>query len=118
MKPLNKQLITKAIKQKSLVAAKKYNNWSIEDWTKVLFSYETHFFVQVWHSKYVSISEGEKFSLIYLLFQYRFVLVSQCSQISLKTFQMDDIYQFFNKFEKNFYSLFLFLFGTNMSQRY
>lgn len=61
-KPLKKQLLTKKMRQKRLAWARKYKNWSVEDWKKVLFSDETHFFVQGRHSKYVRVSEGERLS--------------------------------------------------------
>ena len=60
-KPLKKQPFTKTIKQKRLVWAKNYKNWS-KTGKKVLLSDEIYFFVQGWHSKYVRISEGEKLS--------------------------------------------------------
>ena len=46
--------------QKQLAWVKKYKNGSIEEWKKVLFLDETHFFVQGQHSQYVRITEGEK----------------------------------------------------------
>ena len=43
-KPLKKQLLIKKMKRKRLAWAKKYKTWSLEEWKKVLFSDETHFF--------------------------------------------------------------------------
>ena len=36
-KPIKKQLLTTAMMKKRLVWAKKYQNWTTEDWSKVLF---------------------------------------------------------------------------------
>ena len=38
-------------------------NGTVEDWKKVLFSDESHFFVQGKHSQFVRISKGEQLSL-------------------------------------------------------
>jgi transposase len=45
-KPVKKQLLTVAMKAKRLAWAKKYENWTVEDWKRVLFSDESHFIVQ------------------------------------------------------------------------
>uniref|UniRef100_A0A3Q3R911 Transposase Tc1-like domain-containing protein n=1 Tax=Monopterus albus TaxID=43700 RepID=A0A3Q3R911_MONAL len=45
-RPVKKQLLTKAMKVKRYKWALKYKNWTKEDWRKVLFSDESHFFVQ------------------------------------------------------------------------
>ena len=62
-KPLKKHLLTKKMKKKRLHWAKAHKNWTIEDWKKVLFTNESHFFVQGKHSQFVRIIKGERLSL-------------------------------------------------------
>jgi DNA-directed RNA polymerase I, II, and III subunit RPABC1 len=45
-KPIKKQLLRPAMKQKRLAWANKYRSWSTDDWKKVAFSDETHFLIQ------------------------------------------------------------------------
>ena len=61
-KALKKQLLTLKMKRKKLERARKHKNWKVEDWKKVLFSDESHFFVQGMHSRLVRISKGEQLS--------------------------------------------------------
>ena len=49
-KPLKTHLLTKRMKKKRLHWANTHKNWTIEDWKKVLFTDESHFFVQGKHS--------------------------------------------------------------------
>ena len=59
-----KQLLTKVMKQKRLVWAKRHLNWTVEQWKKVLFTDESHFMVQrqrcaaIRKSKYFPIKDG------------------------------------------------------------
>uniref|UniRef100_A0A3Q3J165 Transposase Tc1-like domain-containing protein n=1 Tax=Monopterus albus TaxID=43700 RepID=A0A3Q3J165_MONAL len=59
-RPVKKQLLTKAMKVKRYKWALKYKNWTKEDWRKVLFSDESHFFVQGQRSQHVRRSPTEK----------------------------------------------------------
>ena len=47
------------MKRKRLAWAKKYKNWTLDDWKKVLFSDEIHFVVGGKHVQYVRRSVGE-----------------------------------------------------------
>lgn len=58
-RPLKKQLLTKPMKSKRYKWALQHKNWTKEDWRKVIFSDETHFFVQGQRSQHVRISPGE-----------------------------------------------------------
>ena len=58
-RPKRKQLLTHKMKRKRLAWAKKYKNWTLDDWKKVLFSDETHFVVGGKHVQYVRRSVGE-----------------------------------------------------------
>lgn len=46
MRPRKKQLLTNIMKKKRVLWAKNYKNWNVEDWSKVLFTDESHFVVQ------------------------------------------------------------------------
>lgn len=59
-RPVKKQLLTKVMKVKRYKWGLKYKNWTKEDWRKVLFSDESHFYVHGQRSQYVRRSEGEK----------------------------------------------------------
>ena len=59
-KPKKKQLLTATMKKKRCDWAKKYQNWSEEDWNRVLFSDESHFFVQGFNPKFVRCSPKVK----------------------------------------------------------
>jgi transposase len=59
-KPVTKQLLTKAMKGKRYKWANKYKNWTKDQWRKVLFTDESHFFVQGQRSQHVRRSQGEK----------------------------------------------------------
>ena len=48
------------MKRKRVKWAKKYKDWTENEWKKVLFSDESHFLVQGQHRHYVRRSEGEK----------------------------------------------------------
>ena len=54
--------MTGAIKRKQVKWAKKYKDWTENEWKKVLFSDESHFLVQGEHRRYVRRSEVEKFT--------------------------------------------------------
>ena len=45
-RPKKKQLLIIAMKEKRYNWAKKYKDWSEDDWSRVLFSDESHFFVK------------------------------------------------------------------------
>ena len=53
MRPFKKQLLTKKMKSKRLTWAKKHKTWTVEEWKKVLFSDESHFYVRGEHSRFV-----------------------------------------------------------------
>ena len=57
--PIKKQLLTPAMKKKRLAWARKYQSWTAQDWKKVVFSDETHFFVQGFRPRFVRRSHGE-----------------------------------------------------------
>ena len=59
-RPVKKQPLTKKMMGKRLLWAKKYQNWMKEDRQKVMFSDESHFFVQRHRSQHVRRSPGEK----------------------------------------------------------
>ena len=59
MRPLKKQLFTKKMKSKRLSLAKKHKTWTAEDWKKVFFSAESHFYVRGENSRFVRRSIGE-----------------------------------------------------------
>lgn len=59
-RPIKKQLLTKLMKEKRYKWAKKYKDWSKEQWRKVLFTDESHFFVQGQRSQHIRRSQGEK----------------------------------------------------------
>ena len=59
-KPKKKQLLTAAIKKKRFKWAKKHKDWSEDDWSRVLFLDESHFFVQGFNPKFVRCSPNEK----------------------------------------------------------
>lgn len=58
-RPLKKALLTASMKLKRLAWAKKHKEWTKEDWTKVVFSDETHFEVHGIRSVVVRRSVGE-----------------------------------------------------------
>ena len=58
-RPKRKQRLTHKMKRKRLAWAKKYKNWTLDDWKKVLFSDLTHFVVGGKHVQYVRRSVGE-----------------------------------------------------------
>ena len=59
-KPQKKQLLTAAMKKKQFNWAKKHKDWSEDDWSRVLFSDKTHFFVQGFNPKFVGCLPNEK----------------------------------------------------------
>ena len=58
-RPIKKQLLTTKMKKKRFIWAKKYKDWTREQWRQVLFSDESHFLVQGVRSHHVRISKGE-----------------------------------------------------------
>ena len=58
-RPIKKQLLTKAMKAKRLDWAKRHKDWTINDWRKVLFSDESHFYVQGYNPSVVRRSSNE-----------------------------------------------------------
>ena len=58
-KPKKKQLLNAAMKKKRFNYAKKHKDWSEDDWSCVLFSDESHFFVQGFSPKFVRGSPNE-----------------------------------------------------------
>jgi len=60
-KPIKKQVRTQEMKTKNY-NVQKNNYWAVEDREKVLFSDESHFFVQGKHSRFVRIRKGEQLS--------------------------------------------------------
>lgn len=58
-RPVKKQLLTPLMMKKRLSWAKKYKDWTVEQWSKVFFSDETHFEVHGHRSKFVRRSPGE-----------------------------------------------------------
>lgn len=65
-RPIKKQLLTTAMCKKRLAWAKAHANWTIEDWKNVMFSDETHFFVQGQKVPYVRKAANEKTSPAHL----------------------------------------------------
>lgn len=61
-RPVKKQLLTEGMKKKRLFWAKKYKDWDVEKWRRVLFSDESHFVVQGSNVSHVRRSDGEKIS--------------------------------------------------------
>lgn len=61
-RPVKKQLLTAAMKRKRIVWAKKYKGWTQDDWKNVLFSDESHFFVQGMRHQFVRRSDREPVS--------------------------------------------------------
>ena len=59
-RPVKKQLLTKTMKTKCYKWGPKYKNWTKEDWRRVIFSDETHMFVQGQRSQHVRRSQNEK----------------------------------------------------------
>ena len=59
-RPVKKQLLTKTMKTKRYKWGLKYKNWTKEDWRRVIFSDETHMFVQGHRSQHVRRSQNEK----------------------------------------------------------
>lgn len=58
-KPIKKQLLTDRMQKQRLAWAKKYKNWTIQDWEKVIFSDESHFEVHGYRSIVVRRTDGE-----------------------------------------------------------
>ena len=58
--PVKKQLLTKTMKTKRYKWGLKYKNWTKEDWRRVIFSDETHMFVQGQRNQHVRRSQNEK----------------------------------------------------------
>ena len=58
-KPVRKQLLTAAMKTKRLQWARKYAEWTVDEWRKVIFSDEAHFEVHGYRSVVVRRSKGE-----------------------------------------------------------
>ena len=58
-RPIKKQLLTTKIKKKRFIWAKKYKDWTREQWRQVLFSDESHFLVQGVRSQHVQILKAE-----------------------------------------------------------
>ena len=59
-KPKKKQLSTAAMKKKRFNWEKKHKDWYEDDWSRVLFSDESHFFVQGFNPKFFRCSPNEK----------------------------------------------------------
>ena len=59
-RPVKKQLLTKTMKTKRYKWGLKYKNWRKEDWRRLIFSDETHMFVQGHRSQHVRRSQNEK----------------------------------------------------------
>ena len=57
-RPVKKQLLTKTMKTKRYKWGLKYKNWTKEDWRRVIFSDETHMFVQGQRSHHVRRSQN------------------------------------------------------------
>ena len=58
--PVKKQLLTKTMKTKRYKWGLKYKHWTKEDWRHVIFSDETHMFVQGQRSQHVQKSQNKK----------------------------------------------------------
>ena len=59
-RPVKKQLLTKTMKTKRYKWGLKYKNWTKEDWRHVIFSDETHMFIQGQKSQHVRRSQNKK----------------------------------------------------------
>ena len=59
-RPSKEQLFSGAMKRRRVKWAKKYKDWTENEWKKVLFSDESHFLVQGQYRCYERRSEGEK----------------------------------------------------------
>ena len=59
---MKKQLLTREMKVKRLDWARKHKKLTVEDWRRVLFSDESHFYVQGQRSQHVRRSPEEKVS--------------------------------------------------------
>jgi len=59
-RPVVRQLLTKRMKKKRLMWARKHKDWSLKDWKKVIFSDESHFKVQGQKVQYVRRRRNEK----------------------------------------------------------
>ena len=58
-RPSKKQLLTRGMKKKRVAWARKYKDWTKDEWKNVLFSDESHFMVQGQQKRYVRRSQGE-----------------------------------------------------------
>ncbi|XP_040263680.1 insulin-like growth factor I isoform X2 [Bufo bufo] len=67
MRPQKKQLLTAPMMKKRLNWAKKYANWTKNNWKKVLLSDETHFLVQGQRSKLVRKRVDENLTAAYIV---------------------------------------------------
>ena len=65
-RPLKKQLLTEDMKRTRLRWANDHKHWTVEDWRRVLFSDESHFYVQGQRSQHVRRSAGEPISASHL----------------------------------------------------
>ena len=61
-RPIKKPLLTDTMREKRLSWARQFENWTREDWRRVLFSDESHFLVQGQRSQYVRRTKGEPVS--------------------------------------------------------
>lgn len=59
VRPINCPVLTSAMMARRLKWARDHANWSVEDWSKVMFSDETCIEVQPYHTQYVRRSIGE-----------------------------------------------------------
>lgn len=66
-RPYKKQLLTTKMKAKRLAWAKKYKDWTVDNWKNVLFSDESHFEVHGQRSQYVRRSKGEPIKAVHLV---------------------------------------------------
>lgn len=66
VRPQKKQLLTAPMMKKRYDWAKKYGSWTVQDWRNVLFTDESHFFVQGQRSLYVRKSVNEKLSAAHI----------------------------------------------------
>lgn len=58
-RPTKKQFLTTKMMKKRLAWAKKYKSWTADDWKKVIFSDETHLFVQGYKANFVRRGDSE-----------------------------------------------------------
>ncbi len=65
-RPVKKQLLTMAMKEKRLLWAESYKEWTSVEWRRVMFSDESQFFVQGQRSRYVRRSKGEDISELHI----------------------------------------------------